>query len=68
MQQRPTQHTVKMINTRHSLGLGGNAKNINSIEPDECPDDSSDTHQGYYLLIIRKLRANLTSDERFAKV
>ena len=36
---------LEMQNTRHSSGLGVNAKNINSIVPDECPDDSSGTHQ-----------------------
>jgi len=60
------QNENKIKNTRHSSGLGVNAKNISSIEPDECPDDSSGTHQGCYQLIIRKLRANLTSDEYFA--
>ena len=38
--------TIKIKNTRHSSGLGVNAKKINSIEPDECPDDSSGTRQG----------------------
>jgi hypothetical protein len=37
--------SAKIKNTRHSSGIGVNAKNINSIEPDECPDDSSGTHQ-----------------------
>ena len=40
------QNENKNQNTRHSSGLGINAKNINSIDPDECPDDSSGTHQG----------------------
>ena len=53
----------KNENTRHSSGLGVNAKSINNIVPDECPDDSSGTHQGCYLLITRRLEANLTSDE-----
>ena len=40
------QNENKIKNTRHSSGLGVNAKNINSIEPDECLDDSSGTRQG----------------------
>ena len=39
------QNENKIKNTRHSSALGVNAKNISSIEPDECPDDSSGTHQ-----------------------
>ena len=39
------QNENKIKNTRHSSGIGVNAKNINSIEPDECPDDSSGTRQ-----------------------
>ena len=35
-------------NQKHSslIRMWLNVKNINSIEPDECPDDSSGTHQG----------------------
>ncbi len=29
----------KIKNTRHSSGFGVNAKSINNIEPDECPDE-----------------------------
>ena len=29
----------KIKNTRHSSCFGVNAKSINNIEPDECPDE-----------------------------
>lgn len=41
--------------TRHSSGLGVNAKIISSIEPDECPDKSSGTHHGITYLITSTL-------------
>ena len=47
---------VKEIkNTRHSSGLGVNTKNINQIEHDECPDESSGTRQGITYLVIKTL-------------
>jgi len=45
----------KIKNTRHSSGLGVNTKIISNIEPDECPDESSGTHQGVTCLIIKTL-------------
>ena len=44
--------STKIKNTRHSSGLWVNAKNINSIEPDEYPDDSSGTHQALIRLVL----------------
>jgi len=46
----------KNKNTRHSSGLGVKVKNINSIDADECPDDSSGAHQGGIGCISRDYR------------
>ena len=45
----------KIKNTRHSSGLGVNAKNLNNIEHDEYLDESSGTHQGVTCFIIKTL-------------
>ena len=45
----------KFKNTRHSSGFGVNAKNLNNIEHDECPDESSGTRQGITCLVIKTL-------------
>ena len=37
--------STEIKNTRHSSGYGLNAKNISGLQPDECPDESSGTHQ-----------------------
>ena len=44
----PFAKRIQIVNTRHSSGLGVNAKSISSIVPDEYPDDSSGTHQGVF--------------------
>ena len=46
LQPKLTQPPKGIKNTRHSSGLWVNVKNINSIDHDEYPDDSSGTHQG----------------------
>ena len=45
----------KFKNTRHSSGFGVNAKNLNNIEHDECPDESSGTRHGITYLITSTL-------------
>ena len=47
--------STEIKNTRHSSGLGVNTKNINQIEHDECPDESSGTRQGITYLVIKTL-------------
>ena len=47
----PFAKRIQIENTRHSSGLGVNVKNINSIHPDEWPDDSSGTRQGVFVYI-----------------